>query len=80
MMITKIGSKVTIGADFVDCVTGKDGWRFSMLQPIGMNAKMLTIEILVLGVERTMDEAEKIVRAILKAEGITLAGLAAQRT
>jgi len=80
MMITKAGDRITIGQDFVDCVTSTEGWRFFMLRPVGLHTKMLNIEILVLGASRTMDEAEKLVRNTLKAEGITIVSLAAQRT
>lgn len=66
------GNTVIIGKDLVECVTTpQSGWKFFMMP--GINR-----EIRVIG-DRTMDEAEKIVRHTLKSEGLALNGYAAQR-
>lgn len=67
------GNTVMIGKDFVECVTAlpQTGWHFFMMPGIKRDVKVIG--------ERTMDEAEKIVRYTLKQEGLTLNGYAAQR-
>jgi len=64
---------VMIGKDLVECVTDipGSGWHFFMMPGIKRDIKVIG--------NRTMDEAEKIVRHTLRQEGLTLNGYAAQR-